>query len=589
MVLFNKPLLRLALISGLVTAHIATYAQVVSGNTCIAYVAPSSGTPNPVQTTYNYTYQPSSGETFSSWSTRGDVEVVSTSVLGSTYTAVVRATDYGRGQVIANVATGSCVPVGKPLTVNKTFIKLPDNQLTIPPGCVQAGATYAFTVPPIVSSAAQIAAQIGVDSYTWTGFPTGSVLAYSGDGSAVTVTLPANLTSSFTVGVQIGACNSGQVMQQTVGISPIKPIISIAAGNATCKTDLSAFTLSYTVQAGVNYLWSIPVGWTISPAGANTGTGISYASAGTQTVTITPTSAVIGDVSVTASYASGGCALSPSDPIRVTRQLTTTANPISPSATGCLTPGSSVTFTVPSAPSGATLQWTLPSGWVITSTGANSIIATVGTVGGNVTVSTSNCSGGSVLAVDVSGVGGCPANTYTVNRGSSKYFYLTNANAACLPDGGGIANSGITYTWTAGSQTQTVVNGGPEVIFSMSVPVGTNIVVRIQNANNCLDVTLGNAARMASSGAKAEPTSLRGERLTSYPNPAKSELNIDLTLEKGTAQLIVTDLLGRTIQQTTTEQAHSQLDVSKLPTGTYMLRAVLPSGKTLGQKIQVQH
>lgn len=124
----------------------------------------------------------------------------------------------------------------------------------------------------------------------------------------------------------------------------------------------------------------------------------------------------------------------------------------------------------------------------------------------------------------------------------------------------------------------------------MAVPSGTNIQVRIQNANNCLDVTVGaTAARVASSTSKAAPTSLRGERLTSYPNPTKGELNIDLTLEQGTAQLIVTDLLGRTIQQTTTQQAHSQLDVSKLPTGTYMLRAVLPGGKTLGQQIQVQH
>jgi hypothetical protein len=171
---------------------------------------------------------------------------------------------------------------------------------------------------------------------------------------------------------------------------------------------------------------------------------------------------------------------------------------------------------------------------------------------------------------------------------------LSNANAACLPDGLGAPNSGITYTWNInlGGTTTTILTSGPVVLSQTPVPAGTPITVRIQNSNTCLDVTVGGTApraAVATSGAKKVPTSVRGEYLSSYPNPTKGELNIDLTLEHGTAQLIVTDLLGRTVQQTTTRQAHTQLDVSKLATGAYLLRAVLPGGKTLSQRIQIQH
>ncbi|MBD2766549.1 T9SS type A sorting domain-containing protein [Hymenobacter sp. BT664] len=856
MYLFNQFFLRLTLITGLVIAQATvSHAQVV-GSTCIDYVAPTLAAPNPTQQIYTYTYQLGSNQTFVSWTTRGDVQVVGTYSSGNIYAADVIATDYGRGRIEANVSTGGCGATAYGLTVNKSFAKLADTAITIPPGCIEANKTYAFTVPPIVSSAAQIAAQIGIDSYTWVGFPEGSKSTYSGDRSAVTVTMPASLSGSFTVQVQIGTCNNGQIMQRTVNFQPTRPDLTLVAGTATCKTDLAAFTISYTPQPAVNYLWSIPSGWTISPVGANTGVGVSYTSAQltaspTQTVTITPTTASIEDISVTAKYGSGSCSETPSLPFRVTRQLTTAANPITVSPASCLTPGTSVTFSVANAPANAALTWTLPGAdWAITSSTATSIMATVGASGGNVTATASGCTGGSVKSVDVSplittaanpitvspascltagnsvtfsvanvpantsltwtlpgadwvitspsstgtsitatigasggnvtataagcgggsvksvavsalittsanpitvslascliagnsvtfsvanvpanttlawtlpgagwaitsstatsitatigasggnvtataagcgggsvksvavsplitttanpitvsptgclapgstvtfslanaptnttltwtlpgadwvitspnstgttitatvgatggnvtttaagctggsvksvvvsGVGNCPASTYSVYRGGPKYFYLDNANAACLPDGNGAANSGITYTWTAGSQTTTVANGGPAVLFPQTVPPNTAITVRIQDANTCLDVTVGGVARMAlaSREARKAPAPVRGESLSSYPNPTKSELHVDLTLEQGTAQLLVTDMLGRTVQQTTTEQAHTQLDVSKLATGAYMLRAILPSGKTLSQQIQVQH
>jgi hypothetical protein len=944
MLLFNKCLLRVALTAGLVIYHtVVSYAQ-VTGSNCINYVAPPTpGGPNPAQQIYTYTYELGNNQTFVSWRTKGDVEVFDPQVNGTTYTTKARATGYGRGEVIARVSTGNCGPSEYPLTVNKNFAKLPDSLLTIPPGCIEAKKTYAFTVPPIVSSAEQIGAEIGIDSYTWSGFPTGSIIKRSGDGSAVTVTMPDSLSGSFTVEVQIGECNNGQRMRRTVGIQPTRPDLTLVAGTATCKTDLSAFTLSYTPQVGVNYLWSIPSGWTISPAGANTGRGVSYTQAQlrtspTQTVTITPTTASIEDVSVTASYASGGgCSATPSLPFRVTRQLTTAANPITVSPASCLTPGSTVTFSVANVPANAaltwtlpgagwnvtastatsitatvgtisgdvtasasgctggsmksvvvsplittaanpitvspancltpgstvtfsvanvpanttlkwtlpgagwsiidstatsitarigarggevkvtaagctagsvksvvvslvittaanpitvsttgclfagnsvtfsvanvpantTLAWTVPTGWTITSptstgtsitatigaiggdvkvtasgctsgsvksvvvspqltTAANpitvspascltpgstvtfsvanvpanttltwtlpgagwtitsptstgtSITATAGTSGGNVTVATTGCTGGSVRSVVVSpvittqnnpitvspsgcltpgsavtfslanasptsiiswtlpagwntpgstgtsitatvgasggevkatatgctsgsvknvvvsGVGSCPASTYSIRRSSDvpELLFLFNPTAACLPNGNGAANSGITYTWTIGTQTTIVPNRGPRFLSEVVEPEGTPITVRIQNSNTCLDVTVSGSApsvEMARSGAKKVPASVRGESLSSYPNPTKGELNIDLTLEQGTAQLLVTDLLGRTLLQTTTQQAHTQLDVSKLATGPYLLRAVLPSGKTLSQRIQIQH
>jgi len=429
------------------------------------------------------------------------------------------------------------------------------------------------------------------------------VVAFSGDGSAATVTLPAGFSGNFDVAVTIGACNAGDAskrMTKTISSRPSAPVIALTSGTTSCKTDLAAFTLSYQVQTGTNYLWRIPSGWQISPAGANVGTGISYPSAGLQTVTITPTNTNADNVSVTAKFPNGsGCGASEvaSNSIQVTYQLTS-ANTINISSTGCLAPGSSVNLAVGGTSSNTSIQWSLPAGWAITSANPNdnSITASVGTAGGTITASAVGCPGTVSRAVTVSGNGGCNPSSFAVERGSTRYFYITdltnpsNPSPTCLPDGLGANPSPITYTWTAGNQTRTVVGGSSEVIFPIAVPSGTNVSVRIQNTLTCLDYVLtGSSLRPLGNRQPSTAKRAASSSLSSYPNPAQDELNVDLTLPAGgEAQLFIVDLLGRTVQQSATRQEHTQVNVKALPKGTYLLRAILPDGKSISQKIQVQ-
>ncbi len=62
-----------------------------------------------------------------------------------------------------------------------------------------------------------------------------------------------------------------------------------------------------------------------------------------------------------------------------------------------------------------------------------------------------------------------------------------------------------------------------------------------------------------------------GSNLNVYPNPASDILNIE-TSNDGITQVTITDMEGRTVQSTTLLAARrTQLDVSALPAGIYVV------------------
>ena len=379
-------------------------------------------------------------------------------------------------------------------------------------------------------------------------------------------------------------------MTKLISSRPSTPNIEVTAGTASCKNDLSGFTLQYNVQSGVNYLWRIPSGWQISPAGANVGTGISYASTGVQTVTITPSNTNADNVSVTAKFPNGsGCGNGEavSNIIQVTYQLTA-ANTIGISNTSsCLTPGSSVTLSVGGTSSNTSIQWSLPAGWLITSTNANdnSITATVGTVGGTITASAVNCPGTISRTVAVSGDNGCSYSYAAVGCGA---LQLTSGVSTCLPTYNSFSNPGVWYTFSSPNNPPVRQRGrtyAPDNGLTNEV-----VTVKIENTSpgSCFEanftlgpVTLAPCARPTSVGS-SKPK----EAVQVYPNPTAGRLNVDLPVRAGEAsKLVLTDVAGRQQLLTTTKEARTSLDVSKLPQGVYTLRAELPNGKVLTQKV----
>ena len=68
-----------------------------------------------------------------------------------------------------------------------------------------------------------------------------------------------------------------------------------------------------------------------------------------------------------------------------------------------------------------------------------------------------------------------------------------------------------------------------------------------------------------------------------YPNPAKSTLNVVVTAPTNDqVSLVVTDLAGKVILQKATQviggDNNIAVEVSKLPSGTYMIKAVCNNG-----------
>lgn len=555
-------------------------------------------------TSVAYSYTIPFGEAFDHWETRGDITISGSSSVSNVYTATVASTGPGRGRLTLFSTTGGCGAIPHHLEINKTFPQ-PDNSKLVGPSCVVLGEPAGFVVaPPIISTPALINAQIGIDTYDWdvtrpgpvnSGFPAGSGLDFSGDHSAVSLTLPTTFTgNSYELRVKVGACNpNSSYMTKTIYIKPQTPVLTVTNGNATCKNDQLPFTFSFSVQTGVKYTWNgIPSGWTIVlPNSTISGSGVTYATAGTQTATITPNDLRVADISVTASNASGGsCASSPSDVFRVTRQLTTADNGITASANGCLTPGSSVTFSFNhTLPSNTLFEWILPNNWTPTSSTSNSITVIVGTSPGNVTARVAGCgAGGTVKAVTVSGDNGCLASSYSIDRYGPKrvYFEVANLFSTSCDQGTG---PGISYEWSSTNNPNplhTTITT-PYVTFANAEVIGQSVSVIIRNANTCLEVNVGGTVNRTALGSTSATSST--EPLLAYPNPAGNELHVDLDLKKGAAQLMLTDMLGRTVQQTSTKEAHTRLDVRAVPTGTYTLRAVLPDGKSIGKTVQVKH
>ncbi len=150
---------------------------------------------------------------------------------------------------------------------------------------------------------------------------------------------------------------------------------------------------------------------------------------------------------------------------------------------------------------GVTYNWTVPSGWTITSgQGTNSITVTAGTSSGNIAVTPSNtCGSGTLRSLAVSAKS-VPAQPSTINgeifpcEGATGLVYsVTNV-------------SGVTYTWTVPT-SWTITSGQGTNSITVNANSSGNIV--LTPSNNC-----GNGpTRMISittQTAPAQPSTISG-------------------------------------------------------------------------------
>ncbi len=345
-----------------------TASQTVSVGTTPAAPGTISGPAAPcVGVSTTYTVSPVGGATSYSWT-------LPAGWAGTSSTNSISVTPTSTGGTISVTVTASCgTSPASTLAVTPVATPLAPGTITgTAAPCVGTSQTYSVT--PIA----------GATTYTWT-MPTG----WTGTSTTSSITTTVGTTAG-TISVTAGnACgtSAAATLAVTPNNLPAAPA-SISGTAAPCAGTTQTYSVT-PVAGAASYTWTLPIGWT----GTSTTSSI--------TTTVGTTS---GSVSVVATNACGSSAAA-------TLATTVNATPATPGAisgpaSGCA--GTAVTYSVTPVPGATSYTWTLPTGWVGTSTTA-SISTTVGTTGGTVAVTATNACGTSAAATLTISVGGAPA------------------------------------------------------------------------------------------------------------------------------------------------------------------------------------
>jgi hypothetical protein len=525
------------------------------------------------------------------------------------------------GQVTCGGSTVTCTyPVRSRATVTTEFYKQfsNSNYVVKGPTCVPANnPSVVYSIDPaILSSVAQIQSGIGTDSYTWSGVytsgpNTGSAvpISTSGDGSTIVIRGvgdPAGtaLNGSFNLTVQAGRCNAASTTTLNVVVAP--DIASAVTSNFPSCLPIGTTSTTFTLntQTGVTYTLNAQIsGATISPASVS-GDGTA------KTITLTNLGTTsTGNITIIGVGNSGACFGTQTLIKRLERQLVASQNQISQA---CVAPNSTVTLSLTNPPVGQTITWTRTAGtWTIVSgQGTANIQVATGTGSATFTVQAGTCNNGGTgiitKTIGVTGpVAGCTFNVTNSDPSTPGCAFTATASGSCPTSSNrytawrlynGASTTALEVKNIAGS-----AQFNPSVAFDYQTPLSGTARVEVDVVNTsatgqCLSATYSTPGLdfepcvffRSTLGSSTGATSA-SEALRAYPNPTSGILQVDLTLTKGTAKLTLIDALGRVQQKSTTTQAHSSLDVSRLAEGVYTLRAELPGGKVVNQAVQVKH
>ena len=300
-------------------------------------------------------------------------------------------------------------------------------------------------------------------NYTWT-FPSGWSQISGGDSNSVTVTVGAG-SGNITV-IPTNVCGSG--LPQTLAVTPItvpsQPGI-ISGDIAPCQG--SSQNYSVTNEAGVNYTWTFPSGWS-QTSGGNSNAVTVTAGAGSGNITVIPTNVCGSGLPQTLAVT----------PITVPSQPGIISGDIAPCQ------GSSQNYSVTNE-AGVNYTWTFPSGWSQTSGGNSNVVSTlVGAASGNVTVTSSNiCGNGLSQSLTVSpetlpSQAGIITGDISPCQGTSQNYSVANV-------------AGVSYTWTFPSGWSQTSGGNSNVVSALVGAASGNISVTPSNVcGNGLSQTL---------------------------------------------------------------------------------------------------
>ncbi len=429
-------------------------------------------------------------------------------------------TPFGGGMVLpAQLAVGThyfvCTPhaaFGMKGIITVVSCTAPATPGTISgPASVCSGSTNTYSVTAVS----------GATSYTWT---------LPGGWSGTSITNSINATASATGGtisvIANNSCGMSSSQNKSVAVVTSAPAApgTISGNSAICSGTTNVYSIT-AVSGATSYTWILPSGW----SGTSSTPSIS-ATASTSS----------GNVSVTANNTCGA-----STPQTLAITVTTapaTPGTISGNSTVCS--GTSNTYSITAVNGADSYTWTLPSGWLGTST-ANSITTSASSTSGNVTVVAENTCGSSspqTFAVTVN----------TVDVFVAQFETTLSASA-----------TSATFKWINCSDNLPITG---ETSSSFTATTNGSYAV-IVTQNSCTDTS---ACFVISTVGIAESAIENG--ISIYPNPSNDIITIKANDKSLGLSYTITDQMGRQILNGNLTSETTSVDISKLQTGVYFVK-----------------
>ena len=440
--------------------------------------------------------------------------------------SAVASTTGGNITVTANNACGSSI--AQTLTVNM-------NTAPTLPAAISGNETICATS----SNTYSITAVTDATSYTWT-LPGG----WTGTSTTNSITSTSSTTSGNITVTANNACGSSSNQTLVVNVNASIPAApgTINGDTTVCGASSNIYSIT-AVSGATSYTWTLPGGWTgtsttnsLSAVASTTGGNITVTannacgSSATQTVIVT---------------VSGGSALSQ-------------PGPISGNASVC--PASSNTYSITAVSGATSYTWTLPSGWIGTST-TNSITSVASSTSGNITISANNSCGSSAAQT----------LSLTVNSVDTS----VSQSGAILTAGA----SGAVYQWI-NCIDNTPISGQTNQSFTASTN-GNYAVIVLQNT--CSNTS--SCYNIFSVGIIENNSSMI---IIIYPNPSNGKFIIEMKqMENGVIEIY--NALGEKVYQSILLSTHNvtTIDLSMQPKGIYFAN-IYDGEKINSKKIIVQ-
>jgi len=133
---------------------------------------------------------------------------------------------------------------------------------------------------------------------------------------------------------------------------------------------------------------------------------------------------------------------------------------------------------------------------------------------------------------------------------------------------------------TGGVITTSGNNGNSSEAINANVTNNTTYYIRVYprnngawNANSCYTLNVGGTASRNTDDITSRVVPGKGVGLSLYPNPAKHTLNVSLDQINEKTELKVYNMMGNLVMRQITNKTNTQLNISKLPAGVYMVSA----------------